>query len=84
MGENAKTGDIRVNVCKEKQLSNMRAKSDGAMEFLKVPRAMTLEEAIEYIGDDELVEVTPVSIRLRKVWLYPADESRAAKWLGKQ
>ncbi len=79
VGQNSKAGDIRVNVCKEKQLSNMRAKSDGGMEFLKVPRAMTLEEAIEYIGDDELVEVTPLSIRLRKVLLNAQDASRAAK-----
>jgi GTP-binding protein len=77
VGANAKAMDIRVNVCKEKQLSNMRAKGDGAMEFLKVPRSMTLEEAIEFIGDDELVEVTPKSIRLRKLWLKEVDEKRA-------
>ncbi len=69
VGQNAKAMDLWVNVCREKQLSNMRAKSDGGMEFLKVPRAMTLEDAIEYIGDDELVEVTPESIRIRKVKL---------------
>jgi predicted membrane GTPase involved in stress response len=74
-----KAQDLRVNVCKEKQLSNMRAKSDGAMEFLKVPTTLTLEESIEYVGDDELVEVTPVSIRLRKVWLRESDEARAKK-----
>ncbi|MFA6354454.1 MAG: translational GTPase TypA [Candidatus Paceibacterota bacterium] len=79
VGQNAKAMDIRVNVCKEKQLSNMRAKSDGAMEFLKVPRIMTLEEAIEFIGDDELVEVTPKSIRLRKYWLREIDEKRAVR-----
>ncbi len=77
VGENAKSDDIRVNVCKEKQLSNMRAKSEGGMEFLKVPRALTLEEAIEFIGDDELVEITPKSIRLRKFWLREGDEARA-------
>ena len=81
VGQNAKSQDLRVNVCKEKQLSNMRAKSDGAMEFLKVPRTLTLEDAIEYIGDDELVEVTPKSVRLRKIWLDPSDEARAAKGL---
>jgi GTP-binding protein len=79
VGQNAKAQDLRVNVCKEKQLSNMRAKSDGAMEFLKVPTTLTLEESIEYVGDDELVEVTPVSIRLRKVWLRESDEARAKK-----
>ena len=54
----------------------MRAKSDGGMEFLKVPRSLTLEEAIEFIGDDELVEVTPKSIRLRKFWLKKGDKER--------
>jgi GTP-binding protein len=81
VGQNAKEQDIRVNVCKEKQLSNMRSKNDGASEFLKVPRTLTLEDAIEYIGDDELVEVTPKSVRLRKVWLDEGDEARAAKGL---
>ncbi len=79
VGQNAKFTDLRVNVCKEKQLSNMRAKSDGGMEFLKVPRTLTLEESLEFIGDDELVEITPKSVRLRKVWLKEGDESRAKK-----
>src|SRR3989344_2616599 len=79
VGHNAKSQDLRVNVCKEKQLSNMRAKSDGAMEFLKTPRAMTLEEAIEFISDDELVEITQKSVRLRKFWLKEGDEDRAKK-----
>jgi GTP-binding protein len=79
VGENAKSEDIRVNVCKEKQLSNMRAKSDGAMVFLKVPRAMSLEESIEYIGDDELAEITPKSVRLRKLYLSENDAKKAAR-----
>jgi GTP-binding protein len=79
VGQNAKSNDLRVNVCKEKQLSNMRAKSDGGMEFLNVPRSLTLEESIEFIGDDELVEITPKSIRLRKFWLKEGDESRSKK-----
>lgn len=82
VGENAKDMDLRVNICKEKQLSNMRAKNDGGMEFLKVPRTLTLEEAIEYIGDDELVEVTPKSIRLRKLYLNENDEKRLKKGLA--
>ncbi len=81
VGQHAKDRDLRMNVCKEKQLSNMRAKSDGAMEFLKVPRTLTLEEAIEFIGDDELVEITPKSIRLRKYWLKEDDETKARKGL---
>ncbi len=79
VGQCAKALDMRVNVCKEKQLSNMRAKSDGGMEFLKVPRVMGLEEAVEYIGDDELVEVTPKSIRIRKRWLTENEEKRFGK-----
>ncbi len=77
VGWSPRDRDLRMNVCKEKQLSNMRAKSDGGMEFLKVPRQMSLEEAIEFIGDDELVEVTPKSIRLRKYWLAEEEERRA-------
>ncbi len=79
VGQNAKEQDLRVNVCREKKLSNMRAKSDGGMEFLKVPRQMTLEDAIEYIGPDELVEVTPESVRIRKRYLTEIEENRAKK-----
>ena len=66
VGENPKMGDIAVNVCKEKHLTAVRSK--GADEALRLVPAkiMTLEEAIEFIADDELIEVTPKSIRLRK------------------
>lgn len=67
VGKNAKEMDMAVNVCREKQLSNMRAKGDGGMEFLDVPLALTLEDSLEYISDDEIVEVTPKSIRIRKI-----------------
>lgn len=77
VGQNGKAMDIRVNVCKEKQLSNMRSKGVGGMEFLKVPRTLSLEDSLEYIGDDELVEVTPKSIRMRKVHLTEAAEKKA-------
>jgi len=60
----------------------MRAKSDGGMEFLKVPRTLSLEESIEYLGDDELAEITPKSIRLRKFWLNENDEKRMKKGLA--
>ncbi len=66
VGQNAKPEDIDVNVCKTKKLSNMRSKGDGTSEALSPPREMNLEQAIEYIGDNELVEVTPKSIRIRK------------------
>ncbi len=66
VGQNAKAEDLVINVCKQKQLTNFRAKTDAVTNDLVPPRELTLEQAIEYIGDDELVEVTPKSIRLRK------------------
>ncbi|MDP3998998.1 MAG: translational GTPase TypA [bacterium] len=66
VGQNAKLGDVVVNVCKAKQLTNFRAKTDAVTDDLIPPRPMSLEQALEYIGDDELVEITPKSIRLRK------------------
>jgi GTP-binding protein len=66
VGQNARAEDIRVNVCKTKQLSNMRSKGDGSAEHFNTPRIMDLEDALEYIGEDELVEVTPKRIRMRK------------------
>ncbi|MBI2411164.1 MAG: translational GTPase TypA [Candidatus Kerfeldbacteria bacterium] len=76
VGQNARKEDIAVNVCKEKQLSNMRSKGDGVNEYFKAPRVMGLEDAIEYISDDELVEITPKNIRIRKEIL---DEIEAKK-----
>jgi GTP-binding protein len=76
IGQNAKPEDLMVNICKEKKLSNMRSKGDGVSDGLDTPRIMTLEEALEFIGDDELVEVTPKSIRLRKVHLKEVDRKR--------
>ena len=67
VGENSRPDDLWVNITKEKKLSNMRAAgSDEALQLVP-PRRFTIEQAIEYINDDELVEVTPCSIRLRKV-----------------
>ena len=66
VGENAKDNDLVVNVAKAKQLTNMRAASADKGIILAPPITFTLEEALEYIEDDELVEVTPKSIRLRK------------------
>jgi len=76
VGQNSRAGDLRVNVCKTKQLSNMRSKGDGVSEHFNAPRVMDLEDALEYIGDDELVEVTPKNIRIRKKIL---SESEARK-----
>ena len=66
VGQNSRNEDISVNVCKEKKLSNMRSKGDGPADILATPRNMSLEEALEYIDETELVEVTPQSIRIRK------------------
>jgi len=76
IGQNAKPEDLMVNVCKEKKLSNMRSKGDGVAEGLDTPRHMGLEEALEYIGDDELVEVTPKTIRIRKLYLKEFERKR--------
>lgn len=66
VGQNAKAGDIVVNVCKQKQLTNFRAKTDAVTDDLIPPKQMTVEQAMEYISDDELVEITPKNIRIRK------------------
>lgn len=66
VGENAKEGDMDVNVSKTKQLGNQRASSADKAIMLTPPVKFTLEEALEYIADDELVEITPKSIRLRQ------------------
>ena len=66
VGENAKTDDMVVNVCRMKHLNNFRAKTEALTDNLVPPRLMPLEAALEYVGDDELVEVTPKSVRIRK------------------
>ncbi|MFI5206224.1 MAG: translational GTPase TypA, partial [Candidatus Paceibacterales bacterium] len=79
VGQNSRSEDIRVNVCKEKQLSNMRSKGEGSDEHFNKPKTMTLEDALEYIGDDELVEVTPKNVRIRKLYLTEAAEKQAKR-----
>lgn len=78
VGQNSRPDDISVNVCKTKQLSNMRSKGDGSSEHFKTPQVMDLEDALEYINDEELVEVTPQNVRIRKMVLDKADERRKA------
>ncbi len=77
VGENARTGDMDVNPTKEKKLSNMRASGNDRNIILKPAVKMTLEESLEFIEDDELVEVTPQSIRMRKILLKEVDRRRA-------
>ncbi len=79
IGENAKPDDLEVNPLKSKQLTNFRASGKDEGIRLTPPRKMTLEQAIAYIGDDEIVEVTPKSIRLRKVHLDPHERKRARR-----
>jgi GTP-binding protein len=76
VGENTRVGDLVINLTKTKKLTNMR--SSGADDKLKLvpPRIFTLEEALEYIQEDEYVEVTPESIRLRKIYLNENDRKR--------
>jgi GTP-binding protein len=80
VGENAKTDDLEVNPMKAKQLTNFRA-SGGKDDAIRLtpPKKMTLEQAIAYIDDDEMVEVTPKSIRLRKRYLDPHERKRASR-----
>lgn len=76
VGNNSREEDMDINVCKEKHLSNMRSKGDGVTRYLRTPITMDLEASLEYIADDELVEVTPQSIRIRKVILDQAEAKR--------
>ncbi|MEP0804639.1 MAG: translational GTPase TypA [Chloroflexota bacterium] len=79
VGENARAGDIVVNVCKKKHLTNVRA-SRGDMEIrLTPPRQMSLDEAIEYLADDELLEVTPQNYRIRKRILNTEERGKQTK-----
>lgn len=79
VGENTRSGDIAVNVCKKKHLTNVRA-SRGDMEIrLTPPRQMSLDEAIEYLADDELLEVTPENYRIRKRILNTEERGKVTK-----
>ena len=66
VGEGNRAQDVAVNVCKTKKLTNMRTSTADVMVTLKAPKILSLEEAIDYIADDELVEITPESVRMRK------------------
>lgn len=79
VGQSSRSKDIRVNVCKTKQLSNMRSRGEGVTEHFNDPATMGLEDALEYIGDDELVEITPKNIRIRKIYLDELSAKKAAR-----
>jgi GTP-binding protein len=79
VGEHTRDNDLEINVLKGKQLTNIRTTSKDEAVRLTPPIRMSLEKALAYIEDDELVEVTPKSIRLRKRFLNPEDRKRAKK-----
>ena len=79
VGETPKQEDISVNICKKKQLTNMRASGSDEALRLTPPRQMSLEQCLEFLADDELLEVTPQSLRLRKRILSHADRMKALK-----
>ena len=82
VGENARAGDLEVNVTRGKKLTNIRAAGADDAILLETPRALTLESALEFIGDDELVEVTPAAIRLRKRHLKLHERKKASRKAG--
>jgi GTP-binding protein len=79
VGESARSGDMDVNITKEKKLSNIRTTASDEALRLEPPRDMTLELALEYIEEDELIEVTPDAIRLRKRALDPTERRKAQR-----
>jgi len=79
VGENARDEDMEANITKEKKLTNMRASSADNFEKIDPPRRLSLEEAIEFIREDELIEVTPGALRMRKRALDANDRARTAR-----
>ena len=82
VGENSRSGDMDVNPTKEKKLTNIRAAGSDRNILLKPPRILSLEAALEYIADDELVEITLNSLRLRKIILSQIGRKRATRQLA--
>jgi GTP-binding protein len=79
VGENNKDMDLEVNVCREKKLTNIRSAGADENVSLPPPHVMSLEEALEYVEDDELVEITPKSLRLRKRALSELERRKAER-----
>jgi GTP-binding protein len=79
VGENVRSDDLDVNVCKEKHLTNMRSSTSDVLVRLVPHRELTLDQAMEFVRDDECVEVTPAGVRLRKVVLGKTDRMKAAR-----
>jgi GTP-binding protein len=79
VGEHSRDNDIVVNICKEKHVTNVRSATKEDTVRLKTPRSLSLEQALEYLNDDELCEITPSSIRLRKRYLNKSERDRFEK-----
>lgn len=79
VGQNSRENDITVNITKEKQKTNIRSANKDQTNVIKTPRKLTLEESLEFIGEDEYCEITPVSVRLRKQILNKGEREKAAK-----
>jgi GTP-binding protein len=79
VGENARDTDIAVNITRAKQMTNIRSANKDSTNVIKRPRTLTLEESLEFMGEDEYCEVTPVSVRLRKQILDKNEREKAAK-----
>jgi GTP-binding protein len=84
VGEHCRDNDLPVNACREKKLTNVRSATAEKTIILKPPRQMSLEQALEYIEEDECVEITPGSVRLRKLLLKEADRRRYNRQAGRQ
>ena len=78
VGENSRSDDMDVNITKEKKLTNMRSSSADSTEAIVPPRKLSLEQSLEFCRDDECVEVTPETVRIRKVVLDQKERGRAA------
>jgi GTP-binding protein len=84
VGENSRADDMDVNITKEKKLTNMRQSTADNFESMTPSRVLSLEESLEFAGDDECVEVTPDAIRIRKVELDASARQRSTARLKKQ
>jgi GTP-binding protein len=79
IGENARSEDLDVNPTKEKHLTNMRSSTSDVLERMAPPKRLTLDQALEFVSDDECVEVTPDTVRLRKVQLGKVERHKQAR-----
>src|SRR5260370_32336215 len=84
VGENSRSDDMDVNIAREKKLTNMRQSTGEELERLVPPRALSLEQALEFCGDDECAEVTPTMIRLRKTILNARERARTRATISRQ